>query len=128
MVYLITGKAGAGKTHYAQTLFKELHKEGIKVKLLDGDTFRKKTGNKDFSNKGRIENLMKAASVAREYEEEGYTVIVAFVAPQAGWRNTMQQFWEKSIVIYIPGGTLWEGTSYQRPQEDELSIVDNRIK
>ena len=128
MVILITCKAGAGKTHYAEALAKELQgKEGYQVKMLDGDTFRKKTKNKDFTDKGRIANLIKAARQAREWEWQGCVVIVAFIAPMKEWRNMMRRFWIKSRLIYMPGGTLWEGTIYETPTEDEFEIYNNEI-
>ena len=40
MVYLITGKAGAGKTTYAKRLKGVLAAEGKQVWLIDGDEFR----------------------------------------------------------------------------------------
>ena len=128
MVYLITGKAGAGKTHYAKELAKELQEEGYQVRMLDGDTFRKKTKNKDFSDKGRIANLIKAARQAREDEWNGYIVICAFIAPRKEWRDMMRTFWLESRVIYIPGGSLWEGTIYEKPTDNELINIGRSEK
>ncbi len=123
MVYLITGKAGAGKTHYAEALAKELQEEGYQVRMLDGDTFRKKTKNKDYTDKGRIANLNKAARQAREWERAGYMIICSFVSPRKKWRNMMRSFWKESLLIYIPGGTLWKDTTYEKPTEDELNLT-----
>jgi len=120
MVILITGKAGAGKTHYSKELAKELIDQGEKVVVLDGDELRDQTGNKDFTDKGREENLRKAADLAAEFERDGFTVICAFIAPTAKFRYMMRKYWKKSRVIYIPGGTLWEGTSYETPSWVEM--------
>ena len=120
MVYLITGKAGAGKTHYAKAFAKELKEEGIRVKVIDGDDFRKDCDNKDFSDQGRIQNLYGAASLASIYEKMGYTVLVSFIAPRKEWRSVMRSYWKESRLVYLPGGTLWEGTTYERPTEDEF--------
>jgi len=107
MVILITGKAGAGKTHYAQILKEELEQEGKKVKWLDGDHFRERTGNKDFSDQGRLKNLVDAARIAGRYEREGYIVLLSFVSPQKEWREAMRSYWQKHRTVYIPGGKLW---------------------
>ena len=121
MIYLITGKAGAGKTHYSKALAKELIDEGIRVVVLDGDEFRQETGNEDFSDKGRRGNLLGAAKIAADLEAQGFTVILAFIAPLRKWRDEMRSLWQASEVIYLPGGTLWEGTTYEKPTRDETA-------
>jgi len=120
MVILITGKAGAGKTHYGVALYKELKEEGIKAVHLDGDVFRSVKQNQDFSDEGRIKNLTEAAEVAAALEKQGNVVIMSFIAPKLEWRNMMRLHWNASKVIYIPGGTLWEGSEYEKPDELEL--------
>ena len=119
MVYLITGKAGAGKTHYGDELAKELRAEGFNVRRFDGDVFRLQTNNTDFTDKGRISNLMNVAKLAHEYELCGDVVILSFIAPRKEWRDRMRAMWNESRVIYIPGGTLWDGTIYEKPTKDE---------
>ena len=120
MVYLITGKAGAGKSHYSRALAKELIDEGVRVVVLDGDEFRDKTGNQDFSDRGRLGNLLGAAHVAADLEKQGFVVVLAFIAPRKEWRDEMRSLWKESEVIYIPGGTLWAGTTYEKPTAPEL--------
>jgi adenylylsulfate kinase len=122
MVYLITGKAGAGKTHYAETLAAELEREGHSVAVVDGDVLRTKRKNEDFTDTGRIMNLMDAAQIAAGLEAEGKIVICAFVSPKREWRDAMREFWRMSIVVYIPGGSLWKGTKYERPTDGELVL------
>jgi adenylylsulfate kinase-like enzyme len=62
MIYLITGKRNAGKTHFAKALAKELDELQEEVIHIDGDAFRKEMGNYDFSDDGRILNLSKAST------------------------------------------------------------------
>ena len=129
MVILITGKKGAGKSYYAQKLVEEMRSEDYKVYWLDGDKFRAKKGNQYYSDEGRIRNLMEAAEIAAEYEHIGYIVVMSFIAPRKEWRKMMRKKWQVSRVVYIPGGTLWEGTTYQRPSERELQTkYNNRIE
>ena len=125
MVYLITGKAKAGKTHYANELKKELLSAGYKVKCLDGDVLRKETNNDDYSVAGREKNLIEAAVRAKKFEEEGNVVILSFVCPRKVYRDMMRKLWQKSLLIYIPGGELWYGTYYERPDTMELEIRRN---
>lgn len=122
MVYLITGKKDAGKTTYGKRFAEELKADGHKVIMIDGDEFREKNKNDDFSDEGRIKNLMSAAEMAAEFEEKGYIVILAFVSPRREWRDMMRKLWMMSAVIYIPGGTLWPGTTYDRPTDGELTM------
>ena len=125
MVILVTGKAGAGKTHYAKALTEELQIDGVDVVMIDADEYRGKTQNKDFSDAGRTKNLVGAAKLAAEFEREGKTVIMAFIAPRRVWRTTMRQYWKVSRIVYIPGGSLWENTVYEKPTDDELQIRRN---
>ena len=125
MVFLITGKAGAGKTHYGKALAKELKEQGVKVKVIDGDDFRKDCDNEDYTDQGRTKNLYGAAALASGYEGRGYTVIMSFIAPRRVWRDVMRKCWKKSRVIYIPGGVLWKDTTYENPTDVELEIREN---
>lgn len=120
MVLLITGKAGAGKSTYARRLEKELIDEGIKVAVIDGDEWRQQHDNHDYSDQGRLQNLVTAAQEAAALEQHGNIVLMAFVSPKREWRYVMRKLWNQSRVVYIPGGNLWEGTTYERPDENEL--------
>ena len=125
MVYLITGKSGAGKTHYATALLQELKFEGKKAIMLDGDQFRESKGNSDFSDRGRIQNLMNAAVEAQRLENLGFVVILAFIAPKKRWRDSMCSYWKESRIIYLPGGSLWPGTEYEKP--DDMEVKDDGV-
>ncbi|TSA08003.1 MAG: adenylyl-sulfate kinase [Deltaproteobacteria bacterium] len=120
-VVLITGRPGSGKSHHAFHLAQELRSEGKIVRILDGDMFRHQTGNQDFTDAGRIRNLQGLAEAAAEGEWPGHVVIVAAVAPRREWRNMMRAQWQEgSRLVYLPGGCLWPGTTYERPGDDEF--------
>lgn len=128
MVILITGKKDSGKTTYGERLSTELRDEGISVAMIDGDKYRAEkgtTGKEHFTDEARVKNLMGAAHLAAQLEAEGKVVIVAFVAPKKGWRDRMRLCWKVSRVVYVPGGTLWAGTTYDRPDDDEINIRFN---
>ena len=56
-VIWFTGLSGSGKTTLATAVLKKLTRYGFKVKKIDGDSFRKKTNNKNkFSKKNIIQN------------------------------------------------------------------------
>jgi len=47
-------------------------------------------------------------------------VIVELFAPTKDLRMTARRMWSCSQLIYLPGGTLWEGTTYEEPEKEEL--------
>lgn len=126
MVFLITGKAKAGKTTYGKRLSKELENIGYNTKTVDGDIIREMYDNKDFSLDGRIENLRIISDLAKKEELGGNIVIVSAIAPYKKWRDMMRLNWKESILIYIPGGFLWEGTNYEIPTFDEMKYKGSK--
>jgi len=122
MIILITGKAGAGKTHYADALVRELKTEGKEAVKIDGDDLRFDTDNQEYTDAGRIRNLTYAAELAARYELRDVIAVLSFIAPKREWRDMMRAKWKESRVVYIPGGYLWEGTEYEKPTDDELNI------
>jgi len=120
MVYLITGKAGAGKSTYAKRLEEELLSEGKDVLVLDSDELRKRRRDFDFSDEGRFKHLTCLAEAAAVVEGYGSIAIIAAISPRKDWRKKMRAHWKKSILVYLPGGNLWDGTEYERPDYDEL--------
>jgi adenylylsulfate kinase len=122
MVILVVGKSGAGKTTYAKKLAEELRTTGRHAQVLDGDVFRTMMGNKDFTDDGRRRNLESIALTAQLIESNGRTAIVACVAPTKALREMMRKMWEESRLVYLPGGTLWEGTEYEVPDVGEFNV------
>lgn len=120
MVILVTGKAGAGKTTYANRLAEELKADGLLTEVLDSEDVRKVLKNNDYSDDGKEKHLKALAIMAAEAEEIGVISIVAAVAPKRAWRNMMRAHWRVSQMVYIPGGTMWSGTTYERPEFDEI--------
>ena len=120
MVLLITGKPGAGKSHYAFQLAQELRDEGKLVRVLDGDVVRLSNNDNDYSDDGRRNHLIRMATLAVKIEEAGVIVIIAAVSPKREWRDSMRAMWVSSRLVYLPGGSLWKDSVYERPQDDEF--------
>jgi bifunctional enzyme CysN/CysC len=77
-----TGLSGAGKSTIANHLDRRLNELGCHTMLLDGDNVRHGL-NRDlgFTDTDRVENIRRAAEVARLMGEAGLIVINAFISP-----------------------------------------------
>ncbi|MGE6319510.1 sulfate adenylyltransferase subunit CysN [Pseudomonas oryzihabitans] len=88
---LFTGLSGAGKTTLAYALERRLFDAGRAVFVLDGQNLRHDL-NKGLpqDRAGRRENWLRAAQVARQFNEAGLIALAAFVAPDAEGRAQAQ--------------------------------------
>jgi bifunctional enzyme CysN/CysC len=81
-VIWFTGLSGSGKSTLANALEVELHRQGLSTFILDGDNLRQGL-NKDlgFTDADRIENIRRAAEVAKLMVDAGVIVMTAFISP-----------------------------------------------
>ena len=81
-VIWFTGLSGSGKSTIANTLEKELHAQGKRTYILDGDNIRQGL-NKDlgFTDADRVENIRRVAEVAKLLMDSGLIVLTAFISP-----------------------------------------------
>jgi bifunctional enzyme CysN/CysC len=81
-VLWLTGLPGSGKSTLANLLEKELHRLGRHTYVLDGENVRQGL-SKDlgFTDADRVENIRRAAEVARVMVDAGLIAIVAFISP-----------------------------------------------
>jgi bifunctional enzyme CysN/CysC len=77
-----TGLSGSGKSTLANALEKELHAQGKRTYILDGDNIRQGL-NKDlgFTDADRVENIRRVAEVAKLMMDAGLIVMTAFISP-----------------------------------------------
>ena len=87
MIYWFTGQPCAGKTTLADLLKKE--KPG--AFRIDGDDMRELFSNKDYSAKGRIDNVGTAQRIAHYLHNQGRDVIVSVVAPYIDQREEFKK-------------------------------------
>lgn len=120
MIYWITGASSSGKTVMAKRLKKQFEELGGKVLLLDGDEVRGIDLNEDYSDEAREEHIMTIAKFAAIAERQGFIIIIALISPKKEWRMKARKLFDKSILIYIPGGTLWEDSEYETPDTEEI--------
>ena len=81
-VIWFTGLSGSGKSTIANALETELHAQGKRTYILDGDNIRQGL-NKDlgFTNADRVENIRRVAEVAKLMMDAGLIVMTAFISP-----------------------------------------------
>ena len=81
-VIWFTGLSGSGKSTLANALAKELHAQGKRTYVLDGDNVRQGL-NKDlgFTDADRVENIRRVAEVAKLMMDAGLIVMTAFISP-----------------------------------------------
>ncbi|MFT6747940.1 MAG: adenylylsulfate kinase [Glaciecola sp.] len=82
VVLWMCGLSGSGKSTLARALENTLYEKGIQTKLLDGDNLRSGiNGNLSFTNEDRIENIRRAAEIAKLFVENGEVVICSLISP-----------------------------------------------
>jgi len=81
-VIWFTGLSGSGKSTIANALERELHAQGKRTYILDGDNIRQGL-NKDlgFTDSDRVENIRRVAEVAKLMMDAGLIVMTAFISP-----------------------------------------------
>ena len=98
MIYWFTGQPSTGKTTLANLLKKE--KPG--AFRIDGDDMRELFSNKDYSIKGRVENVGTAHRIAQYLHNQGKDVIVSLVSPYIDQREDFKQLMGENIKeIYV---------------------------
>lgn len=131
MIYWFTGQPAHGKTVLANLLKNKLE-EGrsftYKVRRIDGDDMRELFSNKDYTIKGRVENVGTAQRIAHYLHNQGEDVIVSLVAPYIDQREDFKKLLGKNIVeIYVHTSEPRErdhfkATAYVAPQENFIDI------
>lgn len=129
MIYNICGQPHSGKTTLANYLKKvlEVNNPKKKVFIVDGDVLRKILNNKDYSEKGRRDNIDKAYAIAKYLDEnDDFEVIIALVSPFKDQRDQFR-FATDCIEIFvhttnIRGREKFHVENYEKPNFDYIDI------
>jgi adenylylsulfate kinase len=100
MIYWFTGQPGSGKSTLAAALKAVLQARGSQVVCLDGEELREITGNKDFSETGRLFNVKIGQRLAKKLAAEGIVVVASFVSPHRWLREEFKKDCDV-IEIYV---------------------------
>jgi len=103
-VIWFTGLSGSGKSTLANALEVELHRQGKRTYILDGDNVRHGL-NKDlgFTEADRVENIRRVAEVAKLMMDAGLIVITAFISPFRQEREMARELIgeDRFVEIYV---------------------------
>ncbi|SPP99909.1 adenosine 5'-phosphosulfate kinase [Candidatus Sulfobium mesophilum] len=100
----LTGLSAAGKSTIAHAVEKELHDQGIRTYVLDGDNIRHGlNSNLGFSPEDRKENIRRIGEVARLMADAGVLTFAAFISPYREDRDTVRRLFKEDnfIEIYV---------------------------
>jgi adenylylsulfate kinase len=82
VIIWFTGLSGSGKSTLAHAVEEELHKEGCRTFVFDGDNVRHGLcANLSFSEKDRHENIRRIGEMAKLFIEAGVIALTAFISP-----------------------------------------------
>lgn len=118
MIYWFTGQPGAGKTVLADLLVLELMREDDyldpdrDIFRIDGDDLRDLFTHKDYSIKGRVQNVSVAQKIATYLDKLGKIVIVSLVSPYIDQRDEFKaQMQDRLVEFYVH-------TEEERPRKE----------
>lgn len=88
----MTGLSGSGKSTVAIGVERELHRQGILCRILDGDNIRSGiNANLGFSEEDRRENIRRIAEIGKLFVETGIVTIACFVSPTRDLRQMARE-------------------------------------
>jgi len=122
-----TGLSGSGKSTLAIALERELYKQGILCRILDGDNIRSGINNNlGFSEADRTENIRRIAEVSKLFVDCGIVTIAAFISPTHAIRRMASEIIGEDDFIDLPD-ELVEQFAEQFRQPEVFVNVGGRI-
>lgn len=91
-VYWFYGLSGAGKTTLATGFAAWLKARGVIAVILDGDQLRSGVcKDLGFTTEDRLENIRRAAEIAKLLARQGNTVLAALMSPESSMRRIARE-------------------------------------
>ena len=91
VVVWFTGLSGAGKSTLAHAVEEQLHQQGCRTVVLDGDNVRHGLcGDLGFSETDRSENLRRIGETSKLLVEAGVITLTAFISPTQADRQIVE--------------------------------------
>lgn len=129
MIYNLIGQPHSGKTTLSIYLKKvlDLNNTLRKAFIIDGDFLRKILNNKDYSQKGRRDNVSKAYAIAKYLDSDAsHDVIIAVISPFLDLREELK-FTADVLEIYlhtknIRGRENFHVENFEKPETNFIEI------
>jgi len=125
-----TGLSGAGKTTLALALYNILKKK-YKIKIIDGDKFRKKTKNKNnFTKKNIIKNNLSIIRYINTIKSKYDYIFVAVIAPLIKTRKYARKIFNDNyyeIYTFCSLKTLRKRDTKNLYKKAQKKIINNLI-
>jgi len=89
----LTGLSGSGKSTTAKVIERDLiMRHGCRIVVIDGDKLRRGLcSNLGFSSEDRMENIRRAAEVAKLFCQAGFIAIVSLISPLIKYRKLARE-------------------------------------
>lgn len=101
-VLWFTGLSGAGKTTIATEIRNRLHRNGVRVELLDGDEIRSSlSSDLGFSRKDRDLQVQRIGWIANLLSRNNVVVLVSAISPYREARNKALAGLQRGLEIFI---------------------------
>ena len=101
-VIWFTGLSGSGKSTLGHAVEEELHRQGCRTIVLDGDNMRHGLcGDLGFSEADRHENIRRIGEVAKLFVEAGVVVLTTFISPFSADREKARRIVGESDFLEV---------------------------
>lgn len=103
-VIWFTGLSASGKSTIAHLIEKDLHHNGVRAYVFDGDNIRHGlNANLGFSFEDRKENIRRIVEVARLFADAGIVVLASFITPLKEQREYIRKQFSgiKFLEVYV---------------------------